>query len=136
MSSILQKLYVEVGLKAFVQQPADIHILCLQRLVRLLAYGSTSLVLVLYLSSLHVSEKRIGLLQTITLLGDVIISLILTIIADRIGRRNMLAFGSLLMTTSGIIFATCSNFWILTLASIFGVISPRYKGVLVDQNTC
>ncbi len=125
MSPIWQKLYAEVGLEALIQAPANIHLLCLQRLVRLLAYGATSLVLVLFLSSLHVSEARIGLLQTLTLIGDVFISLVLTIIADRAGRRRMLALGSLLMTASGVIFATCSNFWILTLASVVGVISPR-----------
>jgi MFS family permease len=130
MPSLWQKLYAEVGLKALVHSPADTKILCLQRLVRLLAYGGTSLILVLYLSSLGISEERIGLFMTLTLLGDVVISLVLTIIADSIGRRWMLAVGSLLMTASGVAFATCSNYWILVLTSVLGVISPRYAGLL------
>jgi MFS family permease len=130
MPSLWQKLYAEVGLKALLHSPTDTKILCLQRLVRLLAYGGTSLILVLYLSSLGISEDRIGLFMTLTLLGDVVISLVLTIIADSIGRRWILAVGSLLMTASGIAFATFSNYWILVLASVLGVISPRYAGLL------
>lgn len=126
MSSIWHKLYVEVGLQALVHSPADTKILCLQRLVRLLAYGSTSLVLVLYLTSLSISEERIGIFMTLTLLGDVAISLMLTVVADAVGRRKILGFGSLLMAVSGIMFATCSNYWLLVAASVLGVISPRY----------
>ena len=64
--------------------------------------------------------------MTLTLLGDVVISLVLTVIADGIGRRKMLGLGSLLMTASGIVFATCSNYWVLVAASVLGVISPRW----------
>ena len=60
-----------------------------------------------------------------TLLGDVVSSLVLTIIADGIGRRRMLGLGSLLMTASGIVFARCSNCWVLVAANTLGVVSPR-----------
>jgi MFS family permease len=126
MSSIRHKLYVEVGLQALVHSPADTKILCLQRLVRLLAYGSSSLILVLYLTCLGISEEMIGIFMTLTLLGDVVISLLLTAVADAVGRRKMLAFGSLLMVASGVIFATRSEYWLLVVASVLGVISPRY----------
>ena len=126
MSSIRHQLYVEVGLQALVHSPADTKILCLQRLVRFLAYGSSSLVLVLYLTSLGISEEKIGVFMTLTLLGDVVISLALTVTADAVGRRKMLALGSLLMVASGVVFATRSEYWLLVIASVFGVISPRY----------
>jgi predicted MFS family arabinose efflux permease len=125
MYSFPHKFYAEIGLKAFANSPPDTKILCLQRLVRFFAYGATTVILALFLSSLGISDERIGLFMTLTLLGDVVISLILTIIADGIGRRRMLGLGSLLMTASGIIFATCSNYWVLVAASVFGVISPR-----------
>jgi predicted MFS family arabinose efflux permease len=64
--------------------------------------------------------------MTLTLLGDVVISLLLTAVADAVGRRKMLAFGSLLMVASGVIFATRSEYWLLVVASVLGVISPRY----------
>ena len=124
-SSFMSKIYAEVGLQALTNSPRDTKILCLQRLVRLFAYGGSTLILALYLSSLGISEEKIGLFMSMTLWGDVVISLVLTVIADGIGRRNMLALGSLLMTASGVVFATCTNYWILVLASVIGVISPR-----------
>ena len=122
---LLLRIYNEVGLDAVASSPRDTKILCLQRIVRFIAYGSSSLVLALFLSRLNINDQRIGLFMTLTLLGDVVISLILTIIADGIGRRKMLMFGASMMVISGIIFALCSNYWILVAASVFGVISPR-----------
>lgn len=124
MATILRKAYHEVGLEAFRNSPYDVKILCLQRFVRLAAYGASTLVLVLYLVDLGNSVSKTGLFMTLTLIGDVFISLVLTLIADKLGRRRLLAFGSLLMTMSGIVFAVSSNFWILLLASVIGVISP------------
>lgn len=124
MATILQKVYHEIGLQAFTKSPYDVKILCLQRFVRLAAYGASTLVLVLYLVDLDNSVSRTGLFMTLTLIGDVFISLILTLIADKLGRRRLLAVGSLLMTMSGVVFALSSNFWVLLLASIVGVISP------------
>lgn len=67
--------------------------------------------------------------MTLTLIGDVIISLPLTIVADKLGRRRLLAVGSLLMTASGILFVLTSDFWILLVVSVLGVISPSGKEV-------
>ena len=124
-SKLLRRVYDEVGLHAIFSSPLDTKVLCLQRVVRFIAYGSTSLVLALFLSSLDVNDERIGLFMTLTLLGDVVISLVLTIIADGIGRRKMLMFGASMMAVSGIVFALSSNYWVLVAASVFGVISPR-----------
>lgn len=77
------------------------------------------------LASIGISDARIGLFMTLTLLGDVAISFLLTLVADGLGRRKILMLGALLMTASGVVFALVENFWILVLASIFGVISPR-----------
>lgn len=125
MPTYLHRFGAEIGLKALVDSPRDTKYLCVQRIVRWFAYGSSNLILVLYLSILGNSDNEIGRFMTLTLLGDVVVSFGLTMIADRIGRRRMLAAGSLLMTVSGVIFATCSNYWILLAASVLGVISPR-----------
>lgn len=124
MKSTLIKITKEIGLKAIYDSPRDVKILCLQRMVRLAAYGGSTLILVLYLVDLGNSTSRTGLFMTLTLVGDVIISLLLTIIADKLGRRKLLAVGSLLMTASGIVFSLVGNFWFLLLASVLGVISP------------
>ena len=65
------------------------------------AYGFLSVVLVLYLKAEGLSEKQIGLLLTMTLLGDTAISLWITTAADRIGRKRMLMLGASLMVLVG-----------------------------------
>jgi MFS family permease len=94
------------------------------RFVRLFSYGSLSIVLVLYLTGLGLSEKQTGLLLTLTLLGDTAVSLYLTTQADRIGRRRMLIIGAILMAAAGLTFASTRSFLVLLLAGTIGVISP------------
>jgi MFS family permease len=88
------------------------------------AYGSSTLVLALYFAALGHSDTKIGLFLSLTLVGDVGVSLLLTLVADSLGRRRILISGGLLMTLSGVVFATMSNYWILLLAAVVGVISP------------
>jgi len=102
----------------------DGWLLFLTRFVRLFAYGSLSVVLVFYLISLGLSESQTGLLLTLTLIGDTVVSLYLTTRADRIGRRRMLIVGAILMAAAGLAFACTSNFLLLILAGTIGVISP------------
>ena len=104
--------------------PSDAALLFLTRFVRLFAYGSLSVVLVFYLTALGLSASEIGLLLTLTLVGDTIVSIFLTTRADRIGRRRMLAVGSVLMVAAGLTFAVARNVWLLLVASTIGVISP------------
>ncbi len=102
----------------------DAWLLFATRFIRLFAYGSLSVVLVFYLIGLGLSESQTGLLLTLTLVGDTVVSLYLTTRADRIGRRRMLIVGAALMAAAGLAFASTSNLWLLTLAGTIGVISP------------
>ena len=99
------------------------------RFVRLFAYGSLSVVLVFYLIGVGLSEPQIGMLLTLTLVGDTIVSLYLTTRADRIGRRRMLIIGAALMVAAGLVFASTSRLWLLVLAATVGVISPSGQEV-------
>ncbi len=94
------------------------------RVARLFAYGFVSVVLVLYLVAAGLSEARVGLLLTLTLLGDTAISLALTTSADRFGRRRTLLAGAALMLLAGVGFALTRDFALLLLAATVGVISP------------
>lgn len=123
--SILSRISTELGLSSIYNSSTDTKLLCLQRFVRLFAYGLSTLILVLYLSSLGISDAHIGLFMTMTLLGDVAISFVLTLFADGLGRRRILVLGALLMSASGVVFAVSGNYWVLVAASIIGVISPR-----------
>jgi MFS family permease len=90
----------------------------------LFAYGALSVVLVLYLTSLGLTEPQIGAILTLTLVGDAILSLILTTQADWFGRRRMLLVGAFLMAAAGFTFACTKNLLVLTIAATVGVISP------------
>ena len=94
------------------------------RILRMFAYGLLAVILALYLAQAGLSDAEIGLLLTLTLLGDALISLWITTRADRVGRKRMLLIGSALMIFAGILFTITRNFYLLVLAAIIGVISP------------
>lgn len=94
------------------------------RCARMFAYGLVSVVLVIYLADLGLKEWEIGLLLSLTLAGDTVISLWLTTTADRFGRRRTLIVGAALMVMAGIVFAMTGNFLLLLIAATIGVISP------------
>src|SRR6202162_3570430 len=102
----------------------DGYLLFLTRFMRLFAYGSLSVVLFFYLIGLGLNASQTGLLLTLTLVGDTVISLYLTTRADRIGRRRMLIVGAILMAAAGLAFAVTRNLFFLILAGTIGVISP------------
>jgi MFS family permease len=102
----------------------DTRLLFATRFLRLFAYGSLSVVLVFYLVGLGLSEQQVGVLLTLTLVGDTAISLAITTRADRMGRRRMLIVGALLMTAAGLVFASTAHLWVLLIAGTIGVLSP------------
>jgi len=102
----------------------DARLLFLTRFTRLFAYGSLSVILVFYLVGLGLTEAQTGIVLSLTLVGDVVVSLYLTTRADRVGRRRMLIAGALLMIAAGVAFASTSNILFLIIAGIIGVISP------------
>jgi MFS family permease len=115
------------GAKGFFAMPRtsiDITLLFAARIVRLFAYGFLSVVLVLYLAEIGLPSGQIGLLLSLTLLGDAAISLWLTTSADRLGRRRMLLLGAALMAGAGVAFVITRNPLLLLVAAIVGVISP------------
>ncbi len=102
----------------------DGRLLFTTRSFRLFAYGFLSVVLMIYLTQVGLSETQIGLLFTLTLIGDTIISFWITMAADHTGRRRMLIVGALLMVFAGGLFAVTDNFALLLIAATIGVISP------------
>jgi MFS family permease len=102
----------------------DVTLLFATRGIRLFAYGLLSVVLVLHLGAAGLDEARIGLLLSLTLLGDTALSLWITTRADRAGRRRMLVVGAALMAAGGAAFAATTSFPLLLLAATIGVLSP------------
>ena len=108
----------------FVSLTRPARTLFVTRMVRMCAYGFLSIVLVLYLAQAGLTETQIGLLLSLTLLGDTLISLWITTTADRFGRKRMLLIGAVLMMFAALAFILTRNFSLLLLAAVVGVISP------------
>src|SRR3984893_2311701 len=103
---------------------ADGYILFGTRVIRLFAYGFLSVVLVLYLAQLRLGQGLIGLLLSLTLIGDAAISLWMATSARRVGRRGILIAGAGLMLLAAVLFALTDKVALLLIAAIIGVISP------------
>ena len=102
----------------------DARLLFAARVARMFGYGFLAVVLALYLAALGFAETQIGLLLTLTLVGDTVISLWMSTHADRYGRRPMLVVGSLLILGAGLGFIATDRFALLLAAATIGVISP------------
>lgn len=97
--------------------------------VRSFAYGFLSVVLGLYLAALGLDAGAIGIVFTAALVGGALMTVLLTAIADWYGRRRILMIGALLMALAGAVFAVTNSLLLLTIAAIFGTISPSGKEV-------
>jgi MFS family permease len=113
-----------IGLSSVYETGKDAWLIIIARSCRMFAYGANSTFIALFFSALGFSDFRIGLFMTLTLVGDVFLTLVLTAVADNLRRRRTLLFGSCMMVFSGIVFATMENYWLLLLAAVVGVISP------------
>ncbi|MSQ47607.1 MAG: MFS transporter [Deltaproteobacteria bacterium] len=104
--------------------PPDVGLLFASRIVRLFAYGFLSIILALHLAVVGMSERQIGVVLTLTLVGDAALSLLVTQIADRVGRRRMLIASASLMIFAGVTFALTRDTWLLIVAAFIGTLSP------------
>ncbi|KAI0874417.1 major facilitator superfamily domain-containing protein [Hypoxylon argillaceum] len=121
--SVIHWFYHEFGLASLHATGRNAYLIILARTCRMFAYGANALILAIFFSALGISDNQIGLFMTLTLVGDVFLGTLLSLVADRLGRRRVLIGGSILMITSGVIFAVFENFWILLFGAVVGVIS-------------
>ncbi|KAL1641414.1 hypothetical protein SLS58_006116 [Diplodia intermedia] len=120
---VLRKIATELGLPTIMHAPRDLYLIFATRFLRMAGYGGIALVLALFFAALSVSDERIGLFMTLTLLGDVALSLGLTLVADSLGRRRVLLLGCAGMAVAGAVFGLASGYWVLLAAAVVGVIS-------------
>ena len=106
------------------KQTRDIYLLFSTRIIRLFAYGFISVVLALYLAATGLDARGVGMVLAVTLAGDIFVSLWVTMIADRVGRKNLLMLSALLMILAGLVFLFTTNPIWITLAAIVGIVSP------------
>jgi MFS family permease len=97
--------------------------------VRSFAYGFLSVILGLYLDAVGLSPAAIGWIFTAALAGGAVMTIVITAVADQFGRRALLIVGAVLMALAGSVFALSHDPILLTIAAVFGTISPSGKEV-------
>lgn len=97
--------------------------------VRSFAYGFLSVVLGLYLDAIGLTATVIGWIFTAALAGGAVMTIVVTTVADRLGRKMLLILGAVFMAMAGCVFAVTNNPILLAVATIFGTISPSGKEV-------
>ncbi|MGH7769153.1 MAG: MFS transporter [Candidatus Binatia bacterium] len=97
--------------------------------VRSFAYGFLSVALGLYLDAIGLGTTAIGWIFTAAIAGGAVMTVVLTGVADRFGRKTLLVIGAMLMALAGLVFVATNNPVLLAVAAIFGTISPSGKEV-------
>ncbi|CAI6099245.1 hypothetical protein V2G26_005773 [Clonostachys chloroleuca] len=116
-------LYHESGIASLWGAGKDAWLVIIARTCRMFAFGAVSLIIALFFSELKFSDFQIGVFMTLTLIGDVVLGLLVTLLADGLGRRRVLFAGGFFMALSGAIFSYFENFWLLLFAAVLGVVS-------------
>ncbi len=104
---------------------SDLVVLFMSRSVRLLGFGALPVVLTSYLKARGLPEALIGLLLSLALVGDAVLSLLVTRIADSFGRKRLLMYSTALIAVAGIGFAYSRDALWLVVCAIIGTISPN-----------
>eukprot|EP00457_Paulinella_chromatophora_P006781 gb/GEZN01006800.1/.p1 GENE.gb/GEZN01006800.1/~~gb/GEZN01006800.1/.p1 ORF type:complete len:405 (-),score=53.39 gb/GEZN01006800.1/:343-1557(-) len=102
----------------------DVCLIFLGRIVRHFSYGMVTLVLFFHLIELGFSALQAASIFTCTLVGDLLWLLSLARCTDAFGRKTTLLLGAVLVTVVFLSFAHFSSFWLLSLASVSGVVTP------------
>ena len=101
----------------------DIVLIFITKIIRMISYGIFAVIFFSHLLSKGISLINITYIQIGIVAGQIIIFVILTTIADKIGRINILIIGSLLQVIAGYIYAEYNNILIILIPCVFGVIS-------------
>ncbi|SGZ54899.1 CIC11C00000001014 [Sungouiella intermedia] len=114
----------EIGWKTLVHSSRDIHLIILVRMLRLMAFGFTTLILVVFLKETGMEHATIGYFMTMTFLGDLVSSFVFSVMADGLGRRFTMVISCVIMGLTGVAFAMFTSPIVLIAAAIVGIITP------------
>jgi MFS family permease len=109
----------------------DAGVLLRARAVRAFGDGFVSVLLPLHLTTLGFDGFQIGAVATATLLGSAALTLVVGLVAYRLGRQLLLLRASLLMIATGIGFAFVHDFWPLMVVAFMGTLNPSSGDVSV-----
>ncbi|HVA36435.1 MAG TPA: MFS transporter [Candidatus Dormibacteraeota bacterium] len=94
------------------------------RAVRTLSYGALSVFLAVLLADKGLAPAQVGMLFTIALVSGALSAVLLSRVADRLGRRTVLIGGGLVTALAAILLARAQGMPLLILAVALGTISP------------
>jgi MFS family permease len=86
-------------------------------------FGFVSIILAIYLKSAGYDALSSGIIITATLVSSSFFTFFASLYADRVGRRKILMLFSGLMVIAGLIFALTTDYYLLLLAALIGLIN-------------
>ena len=98
------------------------RLILVMRGLRSLAYGLIAVLLGVALASEGFTPVAIGILITLSLIGDVVGTYVIGLVTDTWGRRRVLVLLALLMAGTGVVFALATSYPVLLLAAFFGTL--------------
>src|SRR6266700_7484276 len=104
------------------RNPSDAWLIVLMRGLRSFSYGLLAVLVSVALTRAGFSPVEIGLLITVSLLGDFVGTYLIGLFADRWGRRRVLFILALLMAATGLVFGVVTLYVILLAAAFFGTL--------------
>ena len=107
----------------------DGRFLLVTRGLRTFAYGFLGVVLALYLEALGLEPVGIGIVITLAIAGSAAMTILWSLLADRVGRRRTVSVMALLMAAGGLLFALASDPLWLALGALTGTISATNSEV-------
>ena len=102
----------------------DGKLLLAANIARMFGFGFLSIILAIYLKSAGYDAFYSGIIITATLVSSSFLTLFASLYADRIGRRKTLMLFSGLMAIAGLIFAFTTDYYLLLIAALIGLINP------------
>jgi MFS family permease len=109
----------------------DAGLLLETRGIRGFGDGLVSVVLAAYLAVVGLSDVRIGIVVTLTLLGSAALTLTVGLRAHAYPRRRLLQLVAVLMVATGVGFAAFEGFWPLAAVGLIGTLNPSAGDVSV-----
>jgi MFS family permease len=103
-------------------QRVNTRLILVMRGLRSLAYGLLAILLGVALTDEGFSPVAIGILITVSLIGDMVGTYVIGLVADTWGRRRILALLSLLMAETGTVFGLTVSYPLLLIAAFFGTL--------------
>src|SRR5437764_3674448 len=113
---------VEQGKAQARERLRDTRRMLVMRGLRSLAYGLLAVLLGVALAGEGFSPAAIGVLITVSLVGDMVGTYVIGLFADAWGRRRTLALLALFMAATGVIFGLVTSYPVLLVAAFFGTL--------------